>query len=56
MNTLDNIMGVQEASKQWFFSPGYIKNLCARGEVRARNIGGTWIIDKDQPKPEKMRR
>lgn len=28
---LDNIIGVEEASKLWGLSPGYIKNLCAEG-------------------------
>ena len=49
--TLDNIMGVNEAAELWNTTPGYIKNLCAKGKIKARNIGKTWIIDKNQPNP-----
>lgn len=53
MNVLDNIMGVNEAAKLWSLKPGYIKNLCATGKVRARKIDNRWIIDKNQPNPSK---
>lgn len=50
-NTLDMVMGVEEASERWGLSPGYIKNLCAEGKVLCKKIGKTWIIDKEQPLP-----
>ena len=46
--TLNNIMGVEEAAELWNLSPGYIKNLCASGKVKAVKIGKTWVIDKNQ--------
>lgn len=48
---LENIIGVEEASKLWGLSPGYIKNLCAQGKIKAKKIGNTWVIDKTQPNP-----
>lgn len=51
MNVLDNIMGVEEAARLWGFAPGYIKNLCAAGKVKAVKIGHTWVLDKTQPHP-----
>ena len=53
-DNLENVMGVQEASELWGLSAGYIKNLCARGKIKARNIGKTWIIDKSQPNPKSL--
>jgi excisionase family DNA binding protein len=50
---LENVIGVDEASKLWGLSPGYIKNLCAEGKIIAKKIGNTWVIDKDQPSPKK---
>jgi len=51
MNILEQIMGVNEAAERWSLKPGYIKNLCASGKVRARKIDNRWIIDKNQPNP-----
>jgi hypothetical protein len=51
MNTLDQIMGVQEAATMWNLSPDHVKRLCRDGKVLARNIGKTWIIIKEQPNP-----
>jgi excisionase family DNA binding protein len=45
---LDNIIGVEEASKLLALSPGYIKNLCAAGKLPSKKIGKTWIIDKSK--------
>lgn len=51
--TLDNVMGVVEAAKEWEYdSPGTVKNLCATGKVIAKKIGNTWVIDKNQPNPK----
>lgn len=52
MNPLDHIMGVEEAAERWSLAPGYIKNLCATGKVKAVKIGKTWVIDKRQPNPK----
>jgi excisionase family DNA binding protein len=52
MDVLIQIMGVDEASKYWNLSPGYIKNLCAEGKIQARKIGKTWIISKNQENPK----
>lgn len=43
---LDNIIGVEEASKILGLSPGYIKNLCAQGKIESKKVGNNWIIDK----------
>jgi excisionase family DNA binding protein len=45
---LDNIIGVEEASKLLKLSPGYIKNLCAAGKLPAKKIGKTWVLDKSK--------
>lgn len=46
------ILGVQEAAKLWDLKPGTIKNLCAQGKIRAKKIGNTWVIDRDQENPK----
>lgn len=53
LNTLDNVMGVEDASDLWGLKPGTIKNYCADGIVQAKKIGKTWVIDKNQPNPKK---
>lgn len=53
---LENIIGVEEAAKLWGLSPGYIKNLCAEGKIKAKKIGKTWIIDKNQVNPSQVKR
>jgi len=45
-------MGVEEAAERWNLAPGYIKNLCNAGKVKAVKIGKTWILDKTQPNPK----
>lgn len=50
---LDRIIGVNEAAELWQLSPGTIKNYCARGRIKAKKVGKTWIIDKEQPNPSK---
>lgn len=45
------IMGVEEASKIWGLSPGYIKNLCASGKLDAAKVGKTWVITRKQVNP-----
>ncbi|WP_236018384.1 helix-turn-helix domain-containing protein [Alicyclobacillus suci] len=50
-NLLDNVLSAEEAAERWGLSPGYIKNLCARGKVKAKKLGKTWAIDGTQPNP-----
>lgn len=52
MNPLDSIMGTEEASERWGLSQDHIKRLCKRGKVKAKLIGKTWILIKDQPNPK----
>ena len=54
-DVLDKIMGTEEASLLWGLSEGYIKNLCAEGKIECKKIGKTWVIDKTQPNPSKVR-
>jgi excisionase family DNA binding protein len=55
VRVLENIIGVEEAAKLWGLSAGYIKNLCAEGKIKAKKIGKTWIIDKSQENPTKLK-
>ena len=48
MNPLDHVIGVNEASELWGYTPGTVKNLCAVGKIRAKKIGKHWIIAKNQ--------
>ncbi|TKA07949.1 hypothetical protein FA950_06560 [Bacillus thuringiensis] len=48
---LDKVIGVEEAAVLWDLSPGYIKNLCAKGDVLSKKIGRTWVIDATQGHP-----
>jgi excisionase family DNA binding protein len=48
-----NVIGVEEASELWGLSAGYIKNLCAEGKIKAKKIGKTWVLDKNQISPKK---
>jgi len=43
---LSNIVGVEEAAKILGLSPGTVKNKCAAGELPAKKIGKTWVLDK----------
>lgn len=52
-HSLNNVIGVEEASELWGLSPGTIKNYCAEGKVIAKKIGQTWVIDKTQANPSK---
>ncbi len=51
-NSMEHLIGVNEASELWGLSAGYIKNLCAEGKLRAKKIGQTWIIDQNQENPK----
>ncbi|ONK21248.1 hypothetical protein BLX87_23240 [Bacillus sp. VT-16-64] len=41
-----NVVGVEEAAKILGLSPGTVKNKCAKGEIPAKKIGMSWVIDK----------
>lgn len=47
------IMDTKEASEQWGLSQDHIKKLCREGKVRAKKIGSSWAIDRNQPNPKK---
>lgn len=47
---LDKIIGVEEAAKILGLSPGTIKNKCAAGEIPAKKIGKTWILNEEEVK------
>lgn len=53
INVLDYVMGVQEASVLWGLSADWIKTLAANGEIKAKKIGKTWVIDVRQNNPRK---
>jgi hypothetical protein len=50
---MDNLVSCQEAAEVWGLSPHYIKNLARLGEIKAKCIGKTWVIDLNQPNPKK---
>jgi len=50
-NTLDKIMGTQEAATLWNCSEVYVKKLCERKKIPAVKIGKTWITLRNQPNP-----
>lgn len=52
-NLLDKVIGAEEASQLWGLSSSYIKDLCAKGKIKCKKIGKTWVIDKSQPNPSK---
>lgn len=45
-NTLNNVIGVNEAAELTGLTPGTIKNYCADGRISAKKIGQSWVIDK----------
>jgi len=51
-NPLDQVIGVDDAAKMWGMTPGAVKNMCARGKIRCKKIGKTWVVDKNQPHPK----
>lgn len=44
-------MGVHDAAELWGLSADHVKLLAKRGDIEARKIGKTWIIDKNQHNP-----
>lgn len=55
-HSLNNVVGVEDASKLWGLSPGTIKNYCAEGKIISKKIGNTWIIEKNQPNPSQAKK
>lgn len=53
LSPLDEIIGVHEAASLWGTTAHYVKKLCYEGKVSAKKIGGSWVIDKNQPNPMK---
>lgn len=51
-NPLDQVIGVEDAAKMWGTTPGAVKNMCARGKIRCKKIGKTWVVDKNQTYPK----
>ncbi|MED4172551.1 helix-turn-helix domain-containing protein [Halalkalibacterium halodurans] len=41
-----NVIGVNDAAKILNLSPGTVKNKCASGEIPAKKVGTTWVMDK----------
>ncbi len=52
--SLDNIIGVEEAAEILGLSPGTVKNKCAAGDLAAKKIGKTWVLDKTKLEAKKM--
>ena len=50
---LNRLMGIEEAAETWGISIMTLKKYCAAGKVDAVKVGNVWILDKEQPKPEK---
>ena len=51
--SIKNIVGVDELSKIVHLSPGTVKNYCAKGKIKAKKIGKTWVVDKNDIWEEK---
>jgi hypothetical protein len=55
-DVLSKIMGVKEAAELWgYANPDSVKRLCAEGKVKAKKVGKTWVIDRNQPNPKERR-
>lgn len=53
---LDNIIGVEEAAIILELSPGTVKNMCAAGKLKAKKIGKTWVLNKEDVKMVRVER
>lgn len=59
MNPLQQIMGIQEASKKWGLTVEELAKLCSEGKLQAVRLDdvkdstedGPWVLLKDQPAP-----
>ncbi|KXY84430.1 MULTISPECIES: helix-turn-helix domain-containing protein [Bacillus] len=45
-NSLENIIGVEEAAKILGCSAQTVKNMCAAGKLPAKKIERKWVLDK----------
>jgi len=56
MTVLDQIISVQEAADTWGLSPDHVKKLCRDGDVKAKKIGNSWAVLKNQENPKQRGR
>lgn len=56
MNILDQIIDVQQAAELWGLSPDHVKRLCRVGDIKAKKIGNSWAVLKDQENPKQRNR
>lgn len=49
---MSQLMQTDEAAELWGLSQGYIKNLCANGDVIAYKVGRAWLLLREQPNPK----
>jgi len=45
---LDNGISVKEAHLISGLYPGHIKNLCAIGAIESKEVGGTWVMNRER--------
>lgn len=48
---LDHLISADDAAKMWGITPQHVRRLCESGDVRAKKVGKTWVIDKRQENP-----
>lgn len=53
LEVLENIISVQEAAEIWGMSAERVKKLAQNGDIYAKKIGNTWVIDKYQRNPRR---
>jgi len=51
LDPLESIWTVEEAAAAWGLHPGWVRKLCAKGKIQARQLGRGWIIPRDTPAP-----
>ena len=56
LEVLENVIGVQEAAEIWGMGADRVKALAQSGEIYAKKIGNTWVIDKYQRNPRRYNR
>lgn len=50
---LENIADIKQMSEIWGLSESRIKTMCQNGELKAKKLGTTWVVAKNQPNPKK---
>lgn len=48
--SLKNVIGVEEAGSKLGLAAGTVKNMCAAGQIEAKKIGRTWVLDQTRLK------